>query len=175
MSDVPDTILSDVPDMMSDTPDNHAGVTLAEAAALLGVSERTVLRRIEKGKLQGSKVDAERGQVWRVFMDGVSVTPDTTDKHPAGVSDTADITPATAQPEVLKALEIFEHIHQEQQEEIEQLRRENNELRTATAHWQARYQEAQETVQRLLPAPKDDEPEPASEVVERRPWWKFWG
>jgi len=41
---------------------NRLAVDLREAAAMIGVCERTVKREIQRGKLRGLKV----GRVWRV-------------------------------------------------------------------------------------------------------------
>jgi excisionase family DNA binding protein len=48
-------------DMATTPPPSDAGVTPAEAAVLLGVSERTILRRLKEGELRGEKVNAGRG------------------------------------------------------------------------------------------------------------------
>ncbi len=172
--------MTDTTDMQagatSDTTDNHhAGVSattdslsLAEAAARLGVSERTVLRRIEKGGLSGHKVAAERGEVWRVSLDGMTDTHDNvpagvsavTDNHSAAMTDTADSTPA---PELMKALEI-----------VDRLQRDNQQLAGQVGYLQARVQDQERQIG-LLMAPKDEpapEPEPTLEPAPSRPWWR---
>jgi adenylate kinase len=73
----------------------------------------------------------------------------------------------------LKALEIIDEERrrvEERQAKIDQLQEQLRAASTAAAHWQARAVTAVQTVQRLLPAPKD-EPEPPAEP-ERRPWWR---
>ncbi len=55
---------------------------------------------------------------------------------------------------------------------VDQLQAELREASNAAAHWQARAVAAEQTVQRLLPAPKDEpEPEPPDRLV-RVSWWK---
>lgn len=147
----------------TDTADSQVGISLAEAAAHLRVSERTILRRIEKGTLKGQKVDAERGQVWRVFVDGMTVVSDTLDKL------TSDTTDRRSAPGIVKALEMLEA----ERDEVKRLQAENEELRDSASHWQARYTQAQDTLQRLLPAPKENPESPAAAAV-KRPWWKIW-
>lgn len=48
-----------------DTP--HQGWTVFEAARNLGVSEKTVLRRLQRGTLAGRKIAGQFGLEWRVY------------------------------------------------------------------------------------------------------------
>ena len=186
MTDTPDSLLSVTTDMTSDTSDS---LSLAEAAARLGVSERTILRRIEKGTIKGYKVDAERGQVWRVLLAG---TTDTQDNDSATVSDTTDSqsasmtdTPDTqanalqASSELMRTLDMLA----EERRKVDQLQAELREASNAAAHWQARAVTAEQTVHRLIMAPKDEptnvtpekppvEPEPSAVPEPRRSWWR---
>ena len=50
-----------VSDSLSDS-----GLSLTDAAAQLGISERTVIRRIKEGTITGKKIGEGRGGVWRV-------------------------------------------------------------------------------------------------------------
>ena len=195
MTDTTDIQAGTTPDMTdiptADVPVTTDNLSLTEAAAQMGVSERTILRRIEKGKLKGWKVAAERGEIWRVQVPEMSALADkapvalsaTTDNSPARVTDTADMPQS---PDLMKALEIIEVIRREHEEtrrefdaRAEHLRQEASEkaekiaeLTGTAAHWQARAVAAEQTVQRLLMAPKDEPaPEPAAQP-ERRPWWK---
>src|SRR5262252_587846 len=52
-------------------------LTIAEAAAALGVSVDTVRRRLKRGELQAQQMPTERGPVWRVALDGVHSVPST--------------------------------------------------------------------------------------------------
>lgn len=45
-------------------------LTIQEAAEKLGVSIKTIRRRIEKGSLQAYKVETKRGYEWRVVLPG---------------------------------------------------------------------------------------------------------
>jgi len=49
------------------------GVTIAEAAAHLGVSSDTVRRRIRRGDVQAMQVHTPNGPAWRVLMCGLCV------------------------------------------------------------------------------------------------------
>ena len=158
-------------------------VSLQEAALQLDVSERTVRRLIREGEVQAYKQKATRGFVWRVVLDSMPEGEPTTTSQQDGIlpgtSPAEAENPAAAAPELMKALEIIEHIRSESHEETEQLRRENKELTAAASHWQARYQETERRAQyaeeqvKLLMAPKDepitaDEPQPQPQP---RRWW----
>lgn len=165
---------------MADTVDTPApghtvGVPLAAAAAALGTSERTVLRRIARGELRGERVAAARGKVWRVYLNGVAARPerqvsgttDTPARPAAGMSDTADTRVAAPPNAPLEKLV----------ELIDRLEREKATAQVAAAHWQARAQAAEDTLQKLLMAPKDAPVEAtlAARAEERRkPWWRRW-
>jgi excisionase family DNA binding protein len=41
-------------------------VTIAEAARILGVPEKTVRRKVHNGELQGTQIDTPRGFRWMV-------------------------------------------------------------------------------------------------------------
>ncbi len=151
------------------------GLSLTDAAAQLGISERTVLRRIKDGTVDGRKVGEGRGGVWRIYL---SVS----DSQPAPVSDSPTNAPGTLSdsptdepgnvsasvsdsqtqtaPEMIRMVELVARLSQENQQLAGQL-----------GFTQAKLQEAERTVA-LLMAPKD-EPEPPAEP-ERRPWWKRW-
>ncbi len=60
---------------MSTLPD---GLPIPEAATRLGVSEKTIRRRLEAGELSGYKVHTQRGPAWRVVLPAtVDATIDT--------------------------------------------------------------------------------------------------
>ncbi len=152
--------------------DPRAGtVTLKEAAHLLGVSARTVRRRIQEGVLQGYKEQTDYGEVWRVYLGHIHADPSTdadpSTRRPPGKP--ADPSAPTA-PELMKALEM-----------VDRLQQQNQELTAAASHWQARYQDAErraiyaEDQVKMLMAPKDEpaEPEPPAEPV-RVSWWRRW-
>ncbi len=87
---------------------------------------------------------------------------------PTTATHRADVTP----PDVAEfAHAVIDELRQEYRDELEHLRRENQQLAGQLGFTQAKLQEAERTVA-LLMAPTD---EPASEPAaepERRPWWK---
>ena len=141
-------------DSLSDTVTD--ALTPAEAAVRLGVSERTVWRRIKAGKLQAEHT-----------TDGVRVllthTASVDDRQASVASDNvSDRATDSPQPELMKALEM-----------VSELTRRNEQLAGQLGFTQAKLQEAERTVA-LLMAPKDEPaPEPPAQP-ERRPWWKRW-
>ena len=86
-------------------------LTIAEAAAALGVSVDTVRRRLKRGELQAQQMLTERGPVWRVAIEGMHSVPST----PGSNGHSTPSTPAEhamhdpqQRPELLKALELLE-------------------------------------------------------------------
>jgi excisionase family DNA binding protein len=138
-------------------------VSLSEAAEQFGVSERTILRRIQKGALSAYKVDTPHGQAWRITLDS---TPDSAPPAervtPAKTPVTGD-NPATA--------ELMHLLEAERKERIGLVQR-NEQLAGQVGFLQARVQE-QERIIALLQAPLDD-PAPMEEVEPRRRWWEVW-
>jgi hypothetical protein len=57
---------------------------------------------------------------------------------------------------------------------VDSLRRDNQQLAGQVGYLQRQVLEQQETIQRLLMAPKDEpvEPEPPAEPEPRRSWWR---
>ena len=161
----PDSALQTVPV----TGDNSLSrdditVSLVEAAERLGVSERTVLRRIQKGMLPAYKIETPHGQAWRITLDS---TPDSASPAapvpPAKVSVRGDTHETQA---LLKLLE-------DERRERGALVQRNEQLAGQLGFTQAKLQEAERTVA-LLMAPKyEPAPEPPAEP-ERRPWWRGW-
>jgi len=137
-------------------------VSLVEAAERLGVSERTVLRRIQKGMLPAYKIETPHGQAWRITLDS---TPDSASPAapvpPAKVSVRGDTHETQA---LLKLLE-------DERRERGALVQRNEQLAGQLGFTQAKLQEAERTVA-LLMAPKDEPaPEPPAEP-ERVSWWR---
>src|SRR5262252_526253 len=56
---------------------SHTWLTIAEAAATLGVSVDTVRRRLKRGELQAQQMQTERGPVWRVALESMHSVPST--------------------------------------------------------------------------------------------------
>jgi len=133
-------------------------LTPAEAAVRLGVSERTIWRRIKVGKLD-TEHTADGVRV--LLTDTVSVDDRQASVASDNVSDSATDSP---QPELMKALEM-----------VSELTRRNEQLAGQVGFLQAKLQDAQEENQqlRLLPAPKDEPaPEPPAEPEPKVSWWK---
>lgn len=154
---------------MSDSLSDN-GLSLTDAAAHLGISERTVLRRIKDGSIMGKKIGEGRGGVWRIYL------ADLSDSRPAptgnesdrqtialgtvspSVSDSLTDSQTAPAPEVLKLIEM-----------VDRLQEQNQQLWKTIEHWQVRAVEAEQTVKLLMP-PRD-EPAPA-EPEQKRSWWQ---
>jgi excisionase family DNA binding protein len=165
-------IMSDVtpPDGMAATPPSADDMTPAEAAARLGISERTVQRRLKQGTLKGYKVDTGRGEVWRVVLDDMAATAPAPDVM-TPVSPRHDDVMASSVAEFAHA--VIDELRDEYRDEIERLRRENQQLAGQLGFTQAKLQEAEKQIA-LLMAPKD-EPESAPPAEPARvSWWKRW-
>jgi hypothetical protein len=109
--------------------------TVAEAAKSFGVSEKTILRRLQKGTINGFKVQGQFGLEWRIESGPTSqvlfdnaVTKDRTpediisvEDSPAQVVEIAEDSPAQG---VLKPLDTLGHdrLIDEQRHEIARLR-----------------------------------------------------
>jgi len=143
---VPDTA-GQVPDTSDDPP--ARAFTLTEAAAMLGVSTRTVRRRLQSRKLEGEKVSGS----WVVYL---RTLPGMGSGQTGQVPDTAGQV-----PDRLSA------VVEAQQRHIETLEREleqrNSELRAM--HLQV------ERLTRALPAPEDPK---EGEPVARQSLWSRW-
>ena len=56
------------------TVESRPALTLSQAAAMLGISEKTARKRIAAGEIEGEKIALDGGGVaWRVYLDGASV------------------------------------------------------------------------------------------------------
>lgn len=87
---------------------SRAGLSLLDAARELGVSEKTLRRRIKAGEIEAEKVSLEGGGLeWRVFLDQAptvpEVVPEATGARAGTQNDRAGIVPDTPAdvPEVL--------------------------------------------------------------------------
>lgn len=182
--------------------DDHR-ISVAEAAQRLGVSERTVRRRIKAGEIRAASIETPQGHTWHVdpasLPDHPALPPGSLERHPADAtrhdgheeiatrqdpastrqeevatrheeiatrqpSDTpGGMPPGTpVAPELMKTLDMLD----EERRKVDDLQAALREATNATAHWQARAVAAEQTIQKLLPAPVD-EPEPPA-----RPWWR---
>jgi excisionase family DNA binding protein len=162
------------------------GLSIQDAAHKLGISEKTVRRRIKAGTLTAAKVEAVHGFEWRVYLDDQS-SQAPVQSPPAAVQTVHDnvqiaqedvqsphvsVQPTQApQPsELLKALELLDQSERQNRE----LQRENTQLAGQVGFLQARTREL-ETQIKLLTTTK--EPEPLTEAVpapdeSRASWWR---
>ncbi len=179
-------------------------ISVPEAAERLGVSERTIRRRIKGGAIRATSVDTPQGHTWRIdpatLSDDPALPPGTQDRHPADATRhennaSRHVPKATQQdedatrqaaatppgapgtvPEIV--LVLLDELREEYRDRIAELEHKNERNLAAAAHWQARAQSLEERVKQLE-APKDEpalDPEPTPEPVqpERRPWWRRW-
>jgi len=160
-----------VSDNLSDSP-----LSLTDAAAHLGISERTLIRRIEKGSIRGEKIGEGRGGVWRVYLDGQSAAPhvqasDSRQAMPVPLSDSehsvSDSPTGSAAPNLDRLVDL-----------VDRLQRDNQQLAGQVGFLQAKVQEQERTIA-LLMAPQDEEPAAEEQptpalTTQRRPWWRRW-
>ena len=145
-------------DTASDKPtDMSDSLSVTEAAARLGVSERTVWRRIKQGKLKTHKT-----------TDGVRVS---LSDIPSTVSDSVPVSDSKATDNTTDTVsdvpgEVIELVRL-----VDRLQQSNQQLAGQVGYLQRQVIEQQETIQRLLPAPKD-EPEPPAASEPKRVWWR---
>ena len=143
------------------TPDNDQvgeWQSLREAAASLGLSEKTLRRRVKAGVLESRQVETPHGPAWQVWVDGV--------RGPAPTVDGRGTHPVRG-PELLEALRMIER----QQQTI-------LELSGRVGYFQAQLEQARETI-RALETPKGTgiarDTTPSGEAVSEpatRPWWR---
>jgi excisionase family DNA binding protein len=136
------------------------GISVQEAAARLGLSERTIRRRIKAGQLAATQVPTSQGYEWRIHLnstdevDTPAVQVDSNAVQLDGTPNQAKQEPhSTSESALVRALDL-----------VEKLQHENLELAGRVGFYQAKLQDAQEQL-RLLSAPKEPEKPKA------RPWW----
>lgn len=167
-----------------------AGVSVAEAAQVLGVGEKTIRRRIQRGELSAVRVERPQGHEWRILLDPVTTR---SDGHTGSLGQHAD--PVTVQVEqdkaetcdqVTAALRLAETLTEQLAHEREQaaalltgrdrriaeLEQERFHLAGQLGFYQAQLEAAREQI-KLLETPKPD-PAGVGVAAERRPWWQFW-
>lgn len=149
-------------------------LTIAQAAAQLGVSVDTVRRRIRRGELDAQQVPTQRGPAWRVTLG-------TLHSNPGSVGSM----PGSSAMHVVEAPLLAKLLTDTQAELVRKAE--------AAAMWQARAEHLAsqvEQLQRALPAPSPERPfsgdsehaasEPTQTPSERRngrngrSWWRFW-
>src|SRR5919202_5304631 len=160
-----DGILLDLVGMDDSSAVEHDGsLSLQEAAERLGISERTMLRRVKKGVVKAYKAETPRGPVWRVILDGNGAVPDS-----GAVHHDSSAVPAMADA-LQDALDLAAQLQRENAAIVSR----NEQLAGQVGFLQAKLQDAERQIA-LLSAPRDDAPsavEPASAQPKRPPWWR---
>jgi hypothetical protein len=142
-----------------------------QATALLGVSQRTLYRRIEAGQYRIRHVDG-RTQVWvDGAMAAVPAMADGMAAPTADVTDAADsaVPPASAMADALaRAVDTLEHLLEEDRRRAEAAEQRAGAAEQAAAMWQERARNLEAELARALALPAHEEPEPP-----RRRWWPW--
>ena len=130
-------------------------LTPAEAAVRLGVSERTIWRRIKAGKLD-TEHTLEGVRV--LLSDAVSVD----DRQASVASDNvSDRTTDSPQPELMKALEM-----------VSELTRRNEQLAGQVGFLQAKMQDQERQIALLMTPNDEPAPEPPAQPEPKVSWWR---
>lgn len=125
---------------------------IADAAAALGLSEKTVRRRIKAGTLAAEQVRTAQGFLWLVDVGLVTAGQVDQDRREMQITPPADLT-RTVVDEVTRSLS----------RRIEELVRENEQLRTRLAALEA----PRPTNETVSLAAEEPAPDPAP-----RSWWQ---
>lgn len=120
-------------------------LTTKQAARELGIAARTVRDWLQRGKLVGRRVDGRRGREWRISAD--SVAKQAADKAAGGGAKTA--VPVGRRGGGDYGLLIAE---------VRSMREENAAYREHLERLTIEFERLRTSVQRLLPAPKDEKP-----------------
>jgi len=170
--------------------DTAAGVSVAEAAQALGVGEKTIRRRIQRGELSAVRVERPQGHEWRVMLDPVTTR---TNGHANGavqrddqMADQVDRDRGESPDQVTAALRLAETLaaqlaHErgqataqlaERDRRIAELEHERFQLAGQLGFFQAQLETAREQI-KLLEMPKPG-PEGIPAPAPRRSWWQVW-
>lgn len=147
---------------MSDHPPPAGFVTLAEAVRRLGVSDRTIRRRVERGELEGEHVPRPQGTVLYVRLPedaAPDAAPGGTPQKPEKMPEESRGNAGGEHAALSAAL-------------LERLDAANAALLAATeraARAEAARDAAREAAGELRRRLED------AEARLRRPWWRFWG
>jgi hypothetical protein len=147
---------------------NHERLTVAEAAAVLGITEGAVRSRIKRGTLSTVK---EGGKVFVLLDDGTSQA---TQSPNTGVpSDQSDLI-ASLQDQIRY---LREQLDAEREARTEERRRHDTVVAQLTSKIPAieAPQEASEAVETVEEEPERAEPRPAASGPQenaQRPWWR---
>ncbi|HEV2125473.1 MAG TPA: helix-turn-helix domain-containing protein [Chloroflexota bacterium] len=131
-------------------PAAENSLTTAEAAARLGVSERTLRERIKAGKVHAVKVIDGGNAVYRVFLDGPppaeTTSPPLTEALPPSAESIAPPAEESSPPvpeALLTALTELGELVRERDQRLDQLHRENVELAGRVGFYQGQVQQLQ--------------------------------
>jgi excisionase family DNA binding protein len=157
--------------------DEDGSISVPEAAERLGVSERTIRRRIKQGAIRATSVETAQGHIWRIDPASLArhpaTPPGTVRRHPADATrredaairhsaeETRQNEDATRQSAVMPAgtpgtppgtvpevvLVLLDELRQEYRDRIAELEDKNERNIAAATHWQARATEAERRAQ----------------------------
>lgn len=123
------------------------GLTVAEAAKALGLSERTIRRQIKSGKIKAELVLGRYGEEYRIDLGEAAAPGEGVRKD---LSSALGYTPDKALDSAMdKALDMVKSLQQEKAE-----------LYAQVAYWQAQCRHLEEQVKLLTEA--------------KRSWWRRW-
>ena len=131
---------------------------LREASAALGVSERTLRRRVQAGAAEGRQVATPFGPAWEVWIDSADPPP----PSPVGAKG------GRADPALLEALHLVERLQSDYRAAEQRYQQQLIELAGRVGYLQAELAQARAA----LEAPKPEmapEPAPTTEAVSRPP------
>jgi len=161
--------------------DVDAEVDLREAATRLGISERTVRRRLHRGELEGRQVPTPQGPAWRIRLDTL---PPLTHGHDGVRADGADLAAALRiigeqqtqlreqAQQLLQLAGQVGYVQAQLQQRDEQLKALTAPTEASTAaHAPESAQEGHQTAS-VAGVVSDDLATPAA--APRKAWWRFW-
>ena len=155
--------------------DTDGSISVTEAASRLGVSDRTIRRRIKDGEIQAASIQTPQGHIWRIDPASLpfppALPPSTSDRRPAdatrhdanAVRHSADstrhsedairqsaVTPPGAADthETLELVRLVDRLQRESADKAAELYAEIADLKGSAAHWQARALIAEEQARR---------------------------
>ncbi len=167
------------------TIETEPGITIQEAVDLLGVSERTIRRRIKNGELRGWKVPTAQGYEWRVNPDtAVGELAEDRERRLAGEHlrlvrtepcrvDGAETTQLATREPSAELLGMVHQMHVDNMRLADQnvaLANQKAEIADQAGYYRAKYEEVERLLEearqnlRVLSAPQ----QPTPSV----PWWR---
>jgi len=173
---------------MDDRP-GGVWLSLAEAAVTLGVSEKTLRRRIKAGQVDARQEPTKYGQAWKVWVDTplrlpspLSTGQEDTDGYGQGTGQGGQATPGEGTRGDRVALDLLQLVREllAKNETLQvQLQQRDEQIRALTAPTEASTaahapESAQEGQQGASAAGvvSDDLGRPVA--APRRAWWRFW-